>query len=77
MPQRGALVEWLERLGYGTESYCKVVSLRLGFTLRQLENSVNQAVNGYLFSNKGRQKAEKGEGWALLFISCAQDTVGL
>ena len=77
MPQRGSLVEWLERLGYGTESHSKVVSLRLGFIMRHLENSVNQAVNGYLFSNKGRQKAAKGEGWAPLFISCAQDTVGL
>ena len=25
----------------------------------------------------GKDKAAKGEGWALPFISCAQDTVGL
>ena len=25
----------------------------------------------------GKDKAGKGEGWALPFISCAQDTVGL
>ena len=28
--KRSAMVEWLERLGYGAESHCKVVSTRLG-----------------------------------------------
>ena len=28
-------------------------------------------------SNKGKDKAGKGEGWDPPFISCAQDTVGL
>ena len=38
--------------------------------------SVDPAENGYLFE-LGKDKAAKGEGWALPFISCAQDTVGL
>ena len=29
------------------------------------------------FFELGKDKAAKGEGWALPFISCAQDTVGL
>ena len=73
---RGAVVKWLEWLGYGAESRKRVVSLRLGLAMRQLENSVNPAVNGYLFE-LGKNKAAKGEGWASPFISCAQDTMGL
>ena len=48
---RGAVVEWLERLVYGAESRCEVVSSRLRFAMRRLENSfsVNLKVNGYLF----------------------------
>ena len=38
--------------------------------------SVNPAVNGYLF-HLGKNKAANGEGWALPFISCAQDAAGL
>ena len=37
---RGAVVEWLEQLDYGTESRRKVVSSRLGFTMLRLENSL-------------------------------------
>ena len=33
------MVEWLERFDYGIESCRKVVSLRLGFAMRRLENS--------------------------------------
>ena len=44
--------------------------------MRRLENSVNLAVNGYLFRVK-KDKAAKGKGWAPPFISCVQDTVGL
>ena len=40
---------WLERLDYGAESRRKAVNSRLGFAMRRLENSVNPAVNGYLF----------------------------
>ena len=71
------MVEWWERLGYGAESRCKIVSSRLGFAMRRLENSINPAVNGYLFSELVKDKEAKGERWAPPFISCAQDTVGL
>ena len=37
--------------------------------------SVNPAVNGVLES--GKDKTAKGEGWALPFIHCAQDTICL
>ena len=45
------MVEWLERLDYGAESRRKVVSSRLGFAMRRLENFVTPAVNGDRFSN--------------------------
>ena len=43
------MVEWLERLDYGAESRLKFLRSRLAFAMRRLENSVNPAVNGYLF----------------------------
>ena len=44
------MVEWLERLDYGAESRCKVVSSRLGFACDDWKTlPVNPAVNGYLF----------------------------
>ena len=61
------MVKWLEHLDYGAESCRKVMSSRLGFANRRLEN----------FFELGKDKAAKGEGWAPPFISCAQDTVGL
>ena len=70
------MVEWLEWLDYGAEGRRKVVSSRLGFAMRRLENSVNPAEMGTFFE-LGKAKAAKGEGWAPPFISCAQDTVGL
>ena len=33
------MVEWLERLSYGAESRRKLVSSRLSFAMRRLENS--------------------------------------
>ena len=36
---RGIVVEWSERLDYSAESCRKVMSLRLGFVMRWLENS--------------------------------------
>ena len=42
--ERGAVVEWLEQPDYGAESRLKVVSLRLDFAMRRLENSTNPAV---------------------------------
>ena len=70
------MVEWLERLDYGAESRRKVVSSRLGFATRRLENSVNPAVMGTFFE-LGKGKAAIEVGWAPPFISCAQDTMGL
>ena len=48
---RGAGVEWLvERLGYGAEKCWRMVSLRLGFAIKDWKTlSVSPAVNGYLF----------------------------
>ena len=44
------MVERLEQLDYGAESCRKVVSSRLGFAMRRLENCLcPPAVNGYLF----------------------------
>ena len=40
MTYRDAMVEWLGQLDYGAESRCKVVSLRRGFAMRRLENSL-------------------------------------
>ena len=59
-----------------SESRRKVGRSRLGFAMRRLENSVNSAVNEYLFRIR-KDKAAKEEGWAPPFTSCAQDTVGL
>ena len=43
------MVEWFEQLDHGAESRRNVVRSRLGFAVRRLENSVDRAVNGYLF----------------------------
>ena len=56
---RGQVVE---RLDYGAESRRKVMSSRLGYAMWRLENSVNPAINGYLFRIGGKAKAVKGEG---------------
>ena len=45
------------------------MSSKLGLAMRRLENYVNP--------ESGKDKTAKGEGWASLFISCAQDTGGL
>ena len=39
---RGVVVEWLERLDYDAESRRKVVSSRLGFAMRRLQNCLCQ-----------------------------------
>ena len=54
---------------------------------RELEARLSHAATGKLFLSTqqkmgtffelGKDKAAKGEGWALPFISCAQNTVGL
>ena len=58
------MVEWLEWLSYGGERRHRVMAMQ------QLENSQE-------IFELGKDKAVKGEGWALPSISCAQDTVGL
>ena len=40
--ERGVVVEWLERLDYDAKSRRKVVSSRLGFAMRRLQNSLCQ-----------------------------------
>ena len=43
----------------------------------KLSLSTQQKMGTCFFFELGKDKAAKGEGWALPFISCAQDTVGL
>ena len=76
--ERGAVVEWLEWLGYGAESRRKVAGSRLGLAivLRGLENSFCQTGSKWVpFFELGKDEAAKGEGWASPFICSAQDTV--
>ena len=57
------MVEWLERLGYGAESRRKVVSLKLGFAMPRLENSLCHSNSKLVpFLELGKAKAAKGEG---------------
>ena len=49
----------------------------LGCAMRRLENSLSAQQEMGTFFELGKDKAAEGEGWAPLFISCAQDTVGL
>ena len=72
--KRGAVVEWLEQLGYGAES--RRIAARLRYVATgKLSLSTQQKMG--TFFELGKDKAAKGEGWAPPFISCAQDTVGL
>ena len=64
------MIEFLEQLDYGAASRRKVVSSRLGFAMRQLENSLCRPSSEWIpFVNWGRIRQRKGEA--------AQDTVGL
>ena len=70
------MVEWLEQLGYGAESRCIEFEVRLRHAVTgKLSLSTQQKMG--TFFKLGKDKAAKGEGWALPFISCAQDTEGL
>ena len=73
--ERGTVVECLKQLGYGAESRRKFVSSRLGFAMRQLENSLSTQQEMGTFFELVKDKAARGEGWAPPFTSCAQDTV--
>ena len=44
-------------------------------TTEKLSLSTQQSMG--IFFELGKDKAVKGKGWALPFLSCAQDTVGL
>ena len=47
---KGTVAKWLEWLGYGAESHCKVMSLKAGLhDATTGKFSVNPAVKGYLF----------------------------
>ena len=49
-----------------------------GFAMRRLENSLCRPSSKWVpFSNYGKAKVAKGEGWSPPFINCAQDTVGV
>ena len=62
------MVKWLEQKGH---------DFKAGFShLTAGKLAVNPAVNGYLLRIR-EVKAVKGEGWALVFINCAKDKVGL
>ena len=50
-----AVVEWFDTLGSGAKGRRKVVRSRPDFAVRRLENSVNQAVNGYLFPSQRKE----------------------
>ena len=54
------MVECFERQDYGTKSRSKVVSSRLGFAMRRLENSPCQRSSEWVpFSNEGRLRQRK------------------
>ena len=74
--KRGAVVEWLEWLGYGAESRRKVVSSRRGFAIRLLENFLCQPSSKLVTFSESGKKAAKGAGWAPRFFCYARDTVG-
>ena len=58
--KRGAVVEWLERCGYGAESRRKVVSSRLGFAIRLWENFFCQPSSKWVtFANQGKIRQQK------------------
>ena len=69
----------IERLGYSAESRRKVVRLRPGIAIRQLEkvNSFCQPSSKWVpFSNLGRISSES-RGMGSPIISFAQDIIGL
>ena len=55
----------------------QVVSSRVSCAFQWLENCLSIQQRLGTFFALGKDKAAKGEGWALPFISCPKDTVGL
>ena len=70
------MVEWLEQLGYGAGSRHIARVRGSAWPCGDWKTMSTQQKMG-TFSELGKDKAAKGEEWALPFISCAQDTVGL
>ena len=61
-------------LGYGADGCFKVLSLRLGFAMKRLQNSLCQP-KWVPFFELGKDKAAKGEEWALSFhLLCPRDS---
>ena len=70
-----------------SSSYSSSAMVQKVAVLREFEVRLHHAATGKLslssqqkmgtFFELGKDKAAKGEGWALPFISCAQDTVRL
>ena len=56
---------------------CEFEALLCHAATRKLVNCLSTQQKMGTFFEFGKDKAVKGEGWALPFISCAQDTVGL
>ena len=64
---RGAVVEWLQRLGCDAESRRQVVSSRLGLALRRPENSLSKPSSKSVpFSNSGSERSGMGYAFHLL-----------
>ena len=72
--RKGALVKWLERLRYSAKSCRKVVSLRLGFATRRLENTLCQPSNIWIpFSNQGRIRQRRRCMGSALRLLCLKN----
>ena len=72
---RGAVVRWLERLGYGAGKTPEGREFEAGFrypTTEKLSMPTQQLMGTFFESEK--DKAAKGERWALPFICCAKDS---
>lgn len=63
--EKGAIVEWLKTLGCGAESRRKVVTTRLGFAIRQLENC-QPSRKWISFSNQRMMQRQERHGLRLL-----------
>ena len=63
------MIEWLERIGYGAESSRKVVSSRLGFAIRRLENSLYQHRGKKVYFSNQRRIMQRKEQDGLRLLS--------
>ena len=73
----GAVVEWLEQLGYVAKIGARLLARDLPSPCDESKTlSAKPAVKGRLFALK-KDKTAKGEGCTSPIICCAQGTVGL